>query len=206
MFYLIGGTPRSGKTTIAKALSKKLHIPLISTDTLESVVLEYIPESEIPILFPKKNMRIQTHNSNDVMYSQFTPEQIVEAYTQQGISMRKAITAFILSESSEGHNYIIEGHHITPELVSILEQRFELKAVFVGREDRNKTLEAMTNNPSHNDWVIEKTKNPQTFPLIAEMLAQYSSKFKKEAGKYNYSYIPMEDNFLETVQNTVDKF
>ncbi|MFA6503887.1 MAG: AAA family ATPase [Patescibacteria group bacterium] len=42
MIYLIGGPPRSGKTTLAKFASKKLGIPWISCDTLEVIAGAYM--------------------------------------------------------------------------------------------------------------------------------------------------------------------
>ena len=41
MIYLIGGSPRSGKTTLSKKLAKELDIPYISTDYLRLVAMEY---------------------------------------------------------------------------------------------------------------------------------------------------------------------
>ena len=67
MFYLIGGAPRTGKTTLAKQLSKKLVLPWISTDTLESVVLKYFSDEELPLKFPKSVIRRETKQSNAVM-------------------------------------------------------------------------------------------------------------------------------------------
>lgn len=203
MFYLIGGTPRSGKTTIAKELSKKLGIPWISTDTLESIVMKYVEESKLDIYFPKSVLRRITHNSNDEMYTKYTPEQIVDAYFEQGKSLALGIESFITDEALYHHNYILEGHHIHPELVSRLEKNFDLKAIFVGREDVAQTLEAITQNPQENDWVITKTSNTETYPLIAKMLTTFSARIKKETEENNYPYFSMDHNFKETVRSIV---
>ena len=40
MIYLVGGAPRSGKSTFAKLLSQKLKISLIETDLLTHVFQE----------------------------------------------------------------------------------------------------------------------------------------------------------------------
>ncbi len=135
MFYLIGGSPRSGKTTIAKELSKKLNIPWISTDTLESVVMGYVSDDKLDTLFPKRVMRKLTNNSNDEMYTRFSSEQIADAYIEQSKSLANGIEMFIECESSYENDYILEGYHILPELVSRLKTKFDVKAIFVGRED-----------------------------------------------------------------------
>ena len=206
MFYLIGGTPRSGKTTIAKKLSEKLGIPWISTDTLEGVITGYVDVNKFDSYFPKNVIRKLTNGSNDEMYTKYTSEQIVDAYIEQGKSLAQGIEIFIASEASYNHSYILEGHHIHPELASRLEKNFDLKAIFVGREDTTQTVEAITKNPQENDWVLTKTKNPQTYPLIAKMLAVFSTQIKREAEENRYLYFSMDNNFKENVQGIVDEF
>ena len=206
MFYLIGGSPRSGKTTIAKELSRKLNIPWISTDTLESVVIKYTDDNILPALFPKSVMRRSTNQSNDEMYTKYTSEQIVNAYIDQGNSLAKGIEMFIECEASYDNDYILEGYHILPELVLKLEKKFPVKTVFVGREDEMQTLEDITKNPQVNDWVITKTKNIQTYSLIAKMLKVFSLRLKKEAEENKGEYFSMDNNFKETLQKIVEKF
>jgi len=206
MFYLIGGSPRSGKTTIAKELSKKLNIPWISTDTLESVVMKYTDDNMLGTLFPKSVMRRSTNQSNDEMYTKYSSEQIVGAYIEQGNSLAKAIEMFIECEASYNNDYILEGYHILPKLVSKLEKKFPIKAIFVGREDETQTLEDITKNPQVNDWVITKTKNIQTYSLIAKMLKVFSLRLKKEIEENKGEYFSMDNNFKETLQKIVEKF
>ena len=69
--------------------------------------------------------------------------------------------------------------------------------------DQIRTLEAITKNPQENDWVFTKTKNTQTYPLIAKMLIAFSTKIKTEAETNNYPYFCVDNNFKETVKNIV---
>ncbi len=206
MFYLIGGSPRSGKTTIAKNLSKKLGIPWISTDTLESVVMGYVTDDEFDRLFPKTVLRRLTNQTNDEMYTTYTSEQIVDAYIEQGNSLAPGIEMFIECEASYNHDYILEGYHILPDLVSKLENKFNIKAVFVGREDEVETLESITNHSQENDWVIKKTKDAKTYPLIAKTLTVFGSRIKKEAEEKGFKYFGMDKNFEETLQDVTEGF
>ncbi len=206
MFYLIGGAPRSGKTTIAKELSKKLSIPWISTDTLESVIMSYADSAKFDMLFPKNVMRRLTNQTNDEMYTTYTPEQIVDAYIAQGNSSREGIEVFIECESSYKHDYILEGYHILPELVSKLEKKFDIKAVFVGREDEGETLESITVYSQENDWVTKKTKDAKTYPFIAKMLTIFSSQIRKLAEEKGYKYFGMDKNFKDKLQEIVNSF
>ena len=52
MIYLIGGSPRCGKTTVAKKLAMKSHIPWFPADYLASAVSQYISEGERADKFP----------------------------------------------------------------------------------------------------------------------------------------------------------
>jgi 2-phosphoglycerate kinase len=205
MFYLIGGAPRNGKTIVAKQLSKELGIPWISTDTLESVVAEYIPEDKFYDFFPKNKLRKETNNSNDEMYSKYTSQEIANSYINQGKSLTQAIGAFIQSESHYDHSYILEGHHLQPSLVAELETKFKIKSIFIGREDVNEINGAISQSQQKNDWVIVKTKDKSTFPKIATMLSEFSTFVRNEAKKYGYEYVSMEGDFNQMVEEVVKK-
>lgn len=205
MFYLIGGAPRNGKTIIAKQLSKELGIPWISTDTLESVVSQYVSEDKFYDFFPKNKLRKETNNSNDEMYSVYSSQQILDAYVSQGKSLAQAIEVFIQSESYYDHSYIIEGHHLHPSLIAELETKFNIKPIFIGRDDANQINGAISKSQQKNDWVIIKTKDKETFPKIAIMLSKFSSFIRNEAAKYGYDYVSMEGNFDERVEEVVIK-
>lgn len=98
MIYLIGGPPRCGKTTVAKLLSKKLDIPWISTHTLESIVSVTLKQAYgaedkgITEAFPKDEIRKATEHSNDRMYTEYTPEEIAQAYIKQAGATSEAIS------------------------------------------------------------------------------------------------------------------
>src|SRR4051812_42769122 len=111
MFYFIGGAPRTGKTTIAKSLAKELGVSWISTDTLESVISEYIPEEK----FPKNLIREETDQSNDVMYTQYSTDEIKFAYFKQAEAVQDTLMRFVECESQNGREYIFEGYHILPK-------------------------------------------------------------------------------------------
>ncbi len=193
MIYLIGGAPRCGKTTTAKALSKELGVPWISTDTLESVVAQYVPDSESDALFPKTKMRRATNRDNDLMYSTFSPAEIADAYHVQGKSLWPAIIAFAQQESLYDHHYIFEGHHIHPELVSKLVGCANIRALFVGQSDLPTTIADITENKSPNDWIRHESTSAETISKIAEMITLFSATLESEAAAQSATYISMDD-------------
>jgi len=52
MIYLIGGPPKCGKTTLARELSRKIKVPWIAVDTLQSIVWAYMDKEERLKKFP----------------------------------------------------------------------------------------------------------------------------------------------------------
>lgn len=205
MFYLIGGAPRSGKTTLAKELSKKTGLPWISTDTLESVVMEYVPDEKFDEMFPKNQMRRITHNSNEEMYSEYSAEEICSAYLRQGISIYSAIKSFIESENNDSHGYIIEGHHIHPSLIKELASEYDIKAIFLGREDEKDFLASTIEHASDKDWVTRKSKDEAIYPTIVRMLILFSMHIRKEAGEYDLPYFTTDNDLPQKVREIIDQ-
>jgi 2-phosphoglycerate kinase len=198
MIYLIGGPPRSGKTTLAKKLSKKLKIGWISADTLESIVREYTPQKDLAKLFPKNVLRNKTKSSNDLMYFQYSGQQIMQSYLKQGKAIWKAIEAFVSDNINEGHDFVIEGHQIHPQLVATLSRQFkisELRSIFLVKEDINSIVSGALKNKAKNDWFLKQTKDPKTYIKIATMLSLFGKHTKKEAKRYGYNVLVMDDNF-----------
>lgn len=199
MIYLIGGPPKCGKTTLAKKLSKKLNIPWVSSDALQTIVREYLSKhlskGAFNKLFPHTASKGKT---NDETYSRYTPEQITENYVQQAKAIYDAIDAFCSSELADGNNYILEGYHVTPELVARLMKKYgkeNFSTVFLVKEDRLKFIKNIQKSSTPNDWILARTKKQETFEKIGEMVCLYGEYFKKEAKKYHFSVVVMDDSF-----------
>lgn len=208
MFYFIGGAPRCGKTILAGRLSKKLGIPWISADTLESIVSSYVSEQDYDAFFPKSKMRRETGGGNDLMYERYSTEQITGAYILQASSTWKALETFVACESLYGHDYIFEGHQIHPEFFEKLRKKFPdtpFKAVFLGRSDNDTVVRSATEHAGSSDWFTQKTIDVAVYPKIADMITSYSDYFEKEATKYTLPYFSMDTDFLEQVA-TIEKF
>lgn len=198
MIYLIGGTPRSGKTTLATMLSKKLRISWIPTDTIELMVQSYTPKEEFPKRFPKSIIRQKTNYSNDTMYRRFTAKQIANAYIRQSRAVWKAIEKLIEAELKEDRSYIVEGYHIHPKSVAQLSRKFgsrNIKSVFLAKFDVEDIVKTSRQFTSRTDWFVNKTKNVNTYPKVAAMIRELGNYFKKEAKKYNLKMYSMDTDF-----------
>ena len=87
--FLIGGPPKCGKTTLAKALSQRLSISQISADTLQNIARSYIDQKDYKKFFPLRAIKGQ---DNDETYSQNSSESIIQAYIEQGKTSYEAIS------------------------------------------------------------------------------------------------------------------
>lgn len=206
MFYIIGGAPRTGKTSLAKLLSEKLGVPWISTDTIESVILQYVSEKELSLLFPKSKIRKDTEHSNDTMYERYSSAEIVNAYLNQGKSLERALEAFLESEAQHDHSYILEGYHATPSLVAKLKDHFEIQSIFLGREDKEDIRESIITDKGSGNWVMGKTEKTETFDKITDMIAVFSEKIRQEAQNNNQQYYPMDGNLKDKLDNAATYF
>lgn len=195
---LIGGPPRCGKTTLAQKISKDLGIPWISTDVLGSIAQQYTPESERDALFPNAVLRRKTNKGNDKKYKTFSTEEIVSAYRKQAETVHKAIETFVSYAEKEDWDYIVEGYHITPRLLSKLQvDGLKFSSLMLINTNSKEAVEMSRESDVKNDWVRDETQKQETFSKIADMIDLYSDKLKEEAKDSDIKIIDMSENFQE---------
>lgn len=204
MIYMIGGAPRCGKTILARRLAKELGISWISADTLESIAKSYVPLEKQAAMFPKDEIREKTKSSNDIMYTEFSADQICDAYIAQSKVTRKAVSMLIECMISDGEGIIIEGHQLHPELMDELAKNFgakNIRAVVLIKNNVDQIVETARAGKETNDWFIKKTTDPTIHYKIAEMIAKYSDYFKSESTRFSIETVDYEGNF----DNQLDK-
>ena len=207
MIYLIGGSPRCGKTTIAKKLSKDLGISWMSADTLESVASLYISKKDRATHFPKQEVRKNTKQSNDIMYNKYSAKEITELYIEQSKISFPAIKMVAEVSLIEGHDYIIEGHQIHPKLIREIITKFgkdNIRALVMTRFNIKEIVDGCKKYKAKNDWFIQKTKNKETYNKIANMIGKYSKYFEREARKNKINIVNMDNDFKKQINKAID--
>ncbi len=203
--YLIGGPPKCGKTTLAKALSKKLLVPWISSDTLENIVRVYTQKEQHPLLFPHSYVR---GKSNDKFYAYHTPEAIVQGYVEQSKATYDAVSMIVETYLTDQDDFIVEGYQVTPEIVYRILKKFgdeHIRAVFLLRRDEGRMVQDFHKSTTPNDWILRKTKEEATFAKIAKMISVYADYTEKEAKKYKLPVFEMDTNFSISLEKVIQQ-
>ena len=202
MIYLLGGPPRVGKSIISKVITAKHGINVVSTDSL-GAVLESVLNPEVePGLFVFNRFNEMTSVDRMNLMVENTAE-LVGYVIEEGCAVWKAVNPFILRESEEGRDVVLEGVAILPELVSQLEN-VDYRAVFVGNQG-NEHKENIKKSAKQNEHDWMRCSSDEYIDAFATFVVQMSSYIEKEAHKYGFEYIEMDKRpFNDAVSEVVD--
>ena len=206
MIYIIGGPPRSGKTTLAKYMSKKLGIPWISCDTLESVSTSYMTSLQYKKTHPYSVLRDKTSRDNDGFYAMHSAKKIVSVLRQQSKATFPAIDAMTICEITDGNDYIIEGYHLEPRFVAKLIKKYgakNIRVVFLTKFDAEKFAQDVKKSTTPNDWLLVRTKKNETFLKVGLMVAEFSRVLEAEANKYGFKVLCMDQKFEQRLKEAL---
>lgn len=204
MIYLIGGPPKCGKTTLAKTLSRKTHIPWISADTLQNIASAYLPAEDAQKNFPHKYLK---GKNNDETYAKNTTEEMVSGYVKQAKTSYRAISMLVETVLIDKDDFIIEGYQVTPEIVKEITDKFgsnDIKVIFLVKHDEDQFVENINKSTTPNDWIIRKTKQPETYKKIAAMISLYSQYFEKQAESRDFKLINMDHEFENKIVEALE--
>lgn len=193
---LIGGVPRTGKTTLAQKISRDIGLSWISTDALESIAHSYTPSESESTLFPKATLKKTTDRTNDDFYNQYSTEEIVTAYMQQADTTAKAITALATYANKDGWGYVIEGYHVTPKLIAELQNKnIIFSSVILINSNPLEAIERSRKSDVKNDWIRDGTDQEETFQKIAAVICKHSERLQIEANKFGVPVVDMGTDF-----------
>ena len=208
MIYLIGGPPRSGKTTLAKALAKKKSIPYFSMDHVTSIITPYISKKAIKNRLPLRMARQETNYSNDTFYARYSSKKVIGLYLRQAQTFWPGIENFVKYAIQDDHGLILEGWQITPRLASSLvtpENKEKIKVIFLYKIDPKEIISGLKSNKDKNDWAIKNTRCKETFPALAKMLSHFGTHIRVESKKHHFQAINMDIDFKHRIKNALDE-
>ena len=203
MLTLIGGPPRCGKSSIARALATISSSSFLPADYLTSAVAGYLNDEDTARLLPRLP---GTFRDNDAKYENFSIDRIVENYRTKATSSWVAVRAVAEYAHADGNTFVIEGYQIEPQPVASLRDDLGAEAVrclFAYRTDVEATLGALQRHRGPNDWAHEFTLRPQTLGRIAEMICTYGTAIAAEAQLLGLPTISMDGDFADRVEEAL---
>lgn len=190
---------------MAKQMSKQLQIPWISCDTLEVISGAYMTKNEWDKAHPYSLLR-RIHKTNDQFYEALSPQKIVSVLKKQARATFAAIDMMTICEIKDGNDYIIEGYHLEPRFIQSLMKKYgkkNLKAVFLTKMDAEKFAQDVHKSITPNDWLILGTKKKENFVRVGQMVFWYSHMLEKEAEKYGFPVLCMDQEFSKQLQKGI---
>lgn len=186
--YLIGGTPRAGKTTLTIKFIKQKPMLAASTDAIRYTLRRVIDKEKEPDLFKSgkfiSNDPAQRHHLITHVH------EVVEQQNDESKIVWKSVQNFINSNLEDGFDVLVEGVAILPELVK--QADFDYSAVFLGNqsdEHFRTILNSARGNP--NDWLHKL--DDETIQAYCCFGQQFSKYIENEAKKNDLPYIETSD-------------
>lgn len=205
MIYLIGGSPRVGKTNLAEALARRTSFPYFSLDHVTSVITPYISEQEYESKLPLFASRLR-RETVDVFYAKYTAEEIVDFYLRSAETYWTGIANFIRYAVEDKHDLILEGWQIVPHLLQPLvtpENQDKLKIIFLYKSNVEHIVSGLKANTAEIDWALRNAKEESTFSAIAKMISYFGGYIEKEAKQYNFRSINTDVDFKEKIKESL---
>lgn len=210
--YLIGGSPRSGKTIIFNEVIKQKPMIAVSSDALrEAARFTLLDESFVTIqklsfegdaIFHRagenKEISHTKHFSCDIDQEELTWKTIkglINYYDRKG-----------------GVSLIIEGMVITPERVKELSVKdLGVKAVFLGFTDKSHIENIFEYSNDKKDWIYKKINQEDggDDSFVRKWLHEELEKNKKVAilaEEYGYKFFSPHESSFEVYRDKVVKF
>jgi 2-phosphoglycerate kinase len=179
MLYIIGGTSRSGKTTIARNMLNEIKTPYLSLDWLVMGFTNGIPEYGI--------------------HDQLFPDEIAKRMWSFVKSMVENIIWL-------GIDYVIEGEAILPKHINELIEKYpnKVKACFSGYTDievsvKFHDIKAFSEGPT--DWL--SSESDEYIINHINNMVKYSIKIKEECITNKIKYFDTSYNFTDTIDEAV---
>jgi 2-phosphoglycerate kinase len=187
--YLIGATPRTGKTTLTLRFIESHPVMAASTDAIRYMLRRVVTEESEPDLF-----HLGKYTSNDPKRRErlnSRPQEIVDIQISESCIVWQAASHFIKSNLEVGFDVLVEGIAVMPGFLQ--DADFDYSAVFLGNQSEQHAetiLKSARNNP--NDWM--HTLEDETIAAFAKFNQAFSRHVQEEANEFGLPYVEVRDD------------
>jgi 2-phosphoglycerate kinase len=183
--YFISGAPTTGKTTLAKELSKKFAIPWISTDTIKKWMIQICNKENYPNLF------LETEHTAETFWKTYSIKEAVEEEKAGDKEVFKGIKAF-LQENTHWDSFILEGISLHPHMIEELSRikDIEFKIIFLVETDKKRIKETIY---TRGLWGKAETYENWVKELEIDYVIAFNKYYEKEALKYKQKIIKIKE-------------
>ena len=169
MIYLVGGSPRAGKSILGQQVAANLKIGWVSTDLLVEL--------------------LRVNDESIKAEWNATPEAI----TANAEWFFPYLERFVWGVVSHAENYLIEGVGFLPTQVKRLSTQYQIRAVFLGRSKM--TLENLDQFPGRSlgySGLPEEARRQ-----IAKDVPLWSAFIRQVSENFDYPYIDTGNDFYQ---------
>ena len=202
MIYFLGGPPRVGKSTIARTITGKHNINVVSTDSLGAVLESVLdPKLEPGLFIVNKFNEMRVEDRINMMVKNTTEH--LHHQIEENRAVWKAVVPFVQREKDEGRDVLVEGVAILPELVNRLEN-VEYRIVLIGNQGKEHR-ENIKRSAQENELDWMQNAGDRYIDAFAVFVKEMSEYLEGEAHIYGFNYIEMSSRpFDESVCQVID--
>lgn len=190
--FLVGGTPRVGKTFLTFRFLQEKPILATSTDAVRYMLRQIVKENDEPELF-----HLGKYTSNDPARREYLrnhSSDIITLQNNESAIVWRSVKNLIESNIADGFDVLVEGIAVLPEFMKQLE--CDHKAVFLGNQSTQHYQTILdTARKNQNDW-MHNLDDPtiEAFSIFNKTFSKY---IEDEAARCNLPYIEIHDNSFE---------
>lgn len=180
--YLIGGAPRTGKTTLAERIAAEHGVKSLPTDSISAIMTKLVRREDYPNLFYKQGLTVEA------FYEKYdTPAKEVEAGVKAGYDTEVATTVIIEHTLPAWKVIVVEGAFITPSFVRRFQEKYPkliIHPTFLFDDNKGRIKERIY---TKGLWGHNSTPYPDAIKLKEiEYVVAYNEWFLNEIERYGF--------------------
>ncbi len=189
--YLVGGAPRTGKSTLMHLLMQERPMMSISTDAIRYLLrrTEGISDKRLTVA------------NNAVLDN--SPQEALQLQNKESEAVWSACLKLIECNQEDGLDIFIEGVAVLPSLVDTL--NLDYRVVYLGDQSSNlaQRLETTAGTNPH-DWMSVANLDSEAFQKYAHFFNHMSQWVQESAATYDQPYFEASKGYEASLQAALE--